>query len=230
MVFLILENPELNTSPRYWVGPSISSKMKLKYQSIREARKVFDYSKFGLNTTVSTRPSQFRVWPEKSDVALMGRDDSMLLLRPREVYLSAGAFKRGTTDPNIEHPGFLQMLQFDVRPEGDFNTNPIEFSQMNASSTNINLYSLRGKFRKEELQQFEINDDLQNFGDIALKLHPTVLGDELVKLLNLMIQFMRTHIHTPQNPPVSDPILSKLEEYTVSGKLQDILSNHIRIN
>lgn len=230
MVWLLLENPDVSTAPRYWIGPIISSKLKLKYESYREALKILDYSKFGLNPTVGTRPSQFRVWPEKSDVALLGRDDSMLLLKPREVYLNAGAFKRGTLDPNIEHPSFIQMRQFDVKPEGNFNTNPIEYSQTNVVSTNINLFSPRGKFRKEDAQQFEVNPDLQNFGDMALRLHPTVLGDELVRLLNLMIEFMRTHIHTPQKPPISDALLKKLEEYTVTGRLQDILSNHIRVN
>lgn len=230
MVTLILENPDVNTSPRYWVGPVINSKLKLKFQSFREAHRIFDYTKFGLNPTVSTRPSQFRVFPEKSDVAMLGRDDSMVLLKPREVFLSAGSFKRGTLEPNIEHPSFIQMRQFDVRPDDRFNSNPIEYSQTNIVSTNVNIYSPRGKFRQEGMQQFESSQDLQNFGDMALKLHPTVFGDELVKLLNYIIQFMRTHIHTPQNPPIPSPLLTQLEEYTIDGKLQDILSSHIRIN
>lgn len=230
MVTLILENPDVNTSPRYWIGPVISSKLKLKFQSYRDAAHIFDYTKFGLNPTVSSRPSQFRVFPEKSDVALLGRDDSMLLLKPREVFLNAGAFKRGTLDPNIEHPSFVQMRQFDVRPDNSFNTNPIEFSQMNIVSTNINAYSPRGKFRKEDMQQFELSPDLQNFGEIAMRLHPTVYGDELIKLLNYILQFLRTHIHTPQNPPIPSPLLAQLEEYTVDGKLQDLISSHFRIN
>lgn len=230
MVILILENPEINTSPRYWVGPLINSKLKLKYQSYREAIKIFDYTKFGLNQNISSRPSPSRAWPEKSDVALMGRDDSMILLKPREVYINSGTFKKGTFEPNLEHPSFIQMKQFDVKPSGQFNTNPIEYSQTNMVSTNINIYSPRGKFRKKDIQRFEVNPDLQNFGETAITLHPVMLGDETVKLLNLMIQFMRTHIHTPQNPPVPGPLLKQLEEYTVEGKLQDLLSNHVRVN
>jgi hypothetical protein len=230
MVILVMENPEINTSPRYWIGPLINSKLKLKYQSYREAIKIFDYTRFGVNQNISSRPSPSRSWPEKSDVALMGRDDSMVLLKPREVYINSGTFKKGTFDPNLEHPSFLQMRQFDVKPDGQFNTNPIEYSQTNLVSTNVNLYSPRGKFRKSDSQRFEVNPDLQNFGETALTLHPAVLGDELVKLLDLMVQFMRTHVHTPQNPPVPGPLLKRLEEYTVSGKLQDILSNHIRLN
>ncbi len=230
MVILVLENPDINTSPRYWIGPIINSKLKLKYQSYREAVKIYDYTKFSPNENINNKPSPSRRWPEKSDVAVMGREDSMLLLKPREVYLNSGTFKKGTFEPNTEHPSYLQLQQFDVKPNNQFNSNPIEYSQANLVSTNINLYSPRGKFRKKETQQFEVNQDLQNFGDVANTLHPTVFGDELVKLLDLIIQFLRTHIHTPQNPPVTDSLMKKLEEYTVGGKLQDILSNHVRIN
>lgn len=230
MVILLLENPEINTSPRYWVGPIINSKQKLKYQSYREAIKILDYTRFGGNENINSKPSPSRTWPEKSDVALMGREDSMLLLKPREAYLNSGTFKKGTFDANIEHPSYLQLRQFDVKPSSQFNSNPIEYSQANLVSTSINLYSPRGKFRKEDVQRFEVNKDLQNFGDIAITLHPTVFGDELVKLLDIMIQFMRTHIHAPQTPPVPDFLLKKLEEYTIEGKLQDLLSNHVRSN
>jgi hypothetical protein len=230
MVILMLENPEISTSRRYWIGPIISSKLKFNFQSFREANNIFDYTKFGLNQNINSRPSPSRSWPEKSDVALMGREDSMILLKPREVYLNSGTFKKGTFKANVEHPSFLQLRQFDIKSENESNTNPIEYSQANLVSTNINLSSPRGKFRKKELQQFEINNDLQNFGDYAATLHPSVFGDELVKLLDLMIQFLRTHIHTPQNPPVSEPLLKQLEEYTVGGKLQNLLSNHVRIN
>ena len=230
MVILLLENPEINTSPRYWIGPIINSKNKLKYQSYREAVKILDYTRFGGNENIQNKPNPSRVWPEKSDVAVMGREDSMLTLRPREAYLNSGAFKKGTFEPNMEHPSYLQLKQFDLKTSNPFNSNPIEYSQANLVSTNINLYSPRGKFRKEDIQQYEVNKDLQNFGETAVRLHPAVFGDELVKLLDIMIQFMRTHIHTPQAPAVPDSILKKLEEYSVTGKLQDLLSNHVRIN
>src|ERR1039457_2688469 len=39
MVYITLENPEDNSSPRYWTGPIITSVIKLKYQSYSEAVK-----------------------------------------------------------------------------------------------------------------------------------------------------------------------------------------------
>ena len=230
MVILILENPEINTSPRYWVGPIINSKLKLKYQSYREAISIFDYTKFGSNEIIGNKPSPSRIWPDKSDIAVMGRDDSMVLLRPREAFLNAGSFKKNTLEPNVEHPSYLQLVQVDVKTPTQFNPDPLAYSQANLLATNVNIYSTRGKFRKAGLHKFEVNSDLKNFGELALSLHPLVFGDELVKLLDLIIQFLRTHIHTPQNSPVPDALLKRLEEYSVEGKLQDILSNHIRIN
>jgi hypothetical protein len=55
-------------------------------------------------------------------------------------------------------------------------------------------------------------------------------GDELIRLMDIIIQFLLNHIHTPQNSPVKDQLSKRLEEYTVQGKLQTLISNHIRIN
>jgi len=48
--------------------------------------------------------------------------------------------------------------------------------------------------------------------------------------MDIIIQFLLNHIHTPQNSPVKDQLSKRLEEYTVQGKLQTLISNHIRIN
>ena len=37
MVFVLLENSKDQSSPRYWIGPIISSKLKLQFQSYEEA-------------------------------------------------------------------------------------------------------------------------------------------------------------------------------------------------
>lgn len=230
MVILILDNPEINTSPRFWVGPIISSKLKYKYQAFKEAVKIFDYTDFGSNQNIKSRPSPSRIWPDKTDVALMGRDDSQIILKPRELHLSSGIFKKGTFETNKDHPSFIQLIQFDSPNSTKENPEPIEFSQANMTSTNINIYSPRGKFRKKDLQKFETNEDLKNFGDTALNLHPSVFGDELIKLLDIIIRTLSTHIHTPQSPPAPDPNFTALQEYTVGGKLQDLISKHVRIN
>lgn len=226
MVFIFLENPSDNSAPRYWIGPIITSKLKLKLQDYKEAVKIFDYTVFNVNPNVKDKPKVATVYPEQADVAMQGRGDADLMLRQREAYLVAGKFVADTFNINTETPSYLQLKQFDNITVGPLK----KYSQANLQSTNINIFSPIGKFRNKDLAKYEVNEELKSFGDFANTLHPTVFGDELVKLLNLIVVVLITHVHTPQNPLVPIPESKELQEYTVEGKLQNILSKFVRIN
>jgi hypothetical protein len=228
MVYILLENPSDNSAPRYYMGSQINSPFKLKFQAYEEANRVFKKTSFNLNKNKDSDLEAAVTLPRVGDIAIQGRTDADLILRPREVFLVSGKFEKGTTNINKETPSSLQMIQLD-NPEEEEDLIP-RYSQTNLTSTNINLYSIRGKFRDEALSQFEINEDLKSFGDLANQLHPAVLGDELIKLLDLIIRVLLTHIHTPQNPLVPIPESDELSSYTVEENLQRLISNHIRIN
>lgn len=226
MVLVFLENPSDNSAPRYWTGPIQNSKLKLKFQDYREAVKIFDYTAFNVNQKVDNQPKTATAFPAQADIALQGRGDADLMLKQREVYLVAGKFKTSSFDVNTDTPSFLQLKQYD-----NITTGPLKaFSQANLQSTNINIFSPIGKFRDSNLASFEKNEQLQSLGDFANTLHPAVFGDELVKLLDLIIKVLLTHIHTPQKPLLTIPESKQLQDYTVDGNLQNILSKFIRIN
>lgn len=226
MIFVFLENPSDNSAPRYWIGPIISSKLKLKTQDYKEAIKIFDYTIFNVNKSTKNDAKVSNTFPEQADVALQGRGDADLMLRQREVYLVSGKFKPNSLDINTETPSYLQLKQFDKVDKGPLKS----FSQANLQSTNINIFSPIGKFRDKNLSKYEKNDDLTSFGDFANSLHPIVFGDELVKLLDLIIRVLLTHIHTPQKPLLPIPESKELQDYTIDGNLQNILSKYIRVN
>lgn len=229
MIYVFLENPSDNSAPRYYIGPEINSQFKLKFQAYAESQSIFKYTNFNLNPNKDNNIQAYSVLPKEGDIALQGRTDADLILRPREVFLVAGKFKKGTLEINEETPSTFQMIQ----KENDVNQNKKlipRYSQTNLTSTNINLYSIRGKFRDAGLANFEINEDLKSFGDLANTLHPAVLGDELIKLLDLIINVLLNHIHTPQKPLVPTPQSDEISSYTVDGNLQRIISNHVRIN
>lgn len=228
MVYILLENPSDNSAPRYYMGAQINSPFKLKFQSYDEANRVFKNTDFNLNKDKDSNLETAVTFPRIGDIAIQGRTDADLILRPREVYLVAGKFDKGTTNVNKTTPSVIQLAQLE-NPEEEEELIP-SYSQANITSTNINLYSIRGKFRGEDLADFEINEDLKSFGDLAGTLHPAVLGDELIKLLDLIVRVMLNHIHTPQMPLVSIPESEELSSYTVEGNLQRIISNHLRIN
>lgn len=226
MIFVFLENPSDNSAPRYWIGPIISSKLKLKTQDYKEAIKIFDYTVFNVNKSTKNDAKVSNAFPEQADVALQGRGDADLILRQREAYLVSGKFKPNSLDINTETPSYLQLKQFDKVDKGSLKS----FSQANLQSTNINIFSPIGKFRDKNLSKYEKNDDLTSFGDFANSLHPIVFGDELVKLLDLIIRVLLTHIHTSQKPLLPIPESKELQDYTIDGNLQNILSKYIRVN
>lgn len=234
MVYIYLENPSDNSAPRYWRGPIITSKLKFQFQSYAEAVKIFDYTNFFVNKKTNNKVSTSVVFPERSDVALQGRQDSTVILKSREVYIAAGQFQKSTFSPNTISPSFLQLKQFENSGLSGLSTSNTkllsQFSQANFESTNINIYSPRGKFRDKSLADFEVNADLESFGPLANTLHPITYGDEVVKLFDLVIRLLLTHIHTTQNPLLPTAESKELQAYTVKGKLQNLLSNHIRIN
>jgi len=229
MVYILLENPSDNSAPRYYMGSQINSSFKLKFQAYEEAERVFKDTKFNLNKSKNSDINASLMFPKVGDIAIQGRDDSDLILRPREVFLVAGKFKDGTTDLNIDSPSSFQLTQLENSDNKEENLIP-RYSQANITSTNVNIFSSRGKFRAESLAKFEINEDLKSFGELANTLHPAVFGDELIKLLDLMIRVVLNHIHTPQVSLVPTPESKELSTYTVEGELQRIISNHIRIN
>ncbi len=226
MVFIILENPSDNSAPRFWIGPIISSQIKLKYQSYQEAIKMFDVSSFNVNLALNNNFKADAVLPQQADVAIQGRDDADLILRQREAFLSAGKFKPNSVQVNTDSPSNIQLRQVDNNTSGKLKS----FSQANVQSSNVNIYSPIGKFRSKDLEKFEVSDLLESFGDLAKKLHPAVFGDELIKLLDLMIRVILTHIHTPQSPLLPTPESQTLLGYSITGDLQKLISNTVRIN
>lgn len=226
MVILLMENPSEITAPRYWIGPIITSQLKLNFQGYREASKVYARTDFNPNKLLLSRSEPSIELPNKNDVALQGRDDTHVILKPREILIATGFYRQGELKANTESPSHLRLKQINNSDEAEIKS----YSQANLQSTVVNIFSPRGKYREEELAKFEINQDLKDLGDLANRLHPAVFGDELVKLLDLIIKILLNHIHTPQNPLVTNPDSRQLSSYTVDGELQKLLSKHIRIN
>jgi len=229
MVYLFLENPSDNSAPRYYMGSQINTPFKLKFQSFDEAHRVFKDTEFNLNAQKDAKLSTEDVYPKIGDIAIQGRNDSDVMLKNREVFLTAGKLIKGTTNINTEYPSQFQLIQQENDNEENADLIP-NYSQANLTSTNINLFSPRGTFRDEGIAQFEINDDLESFEGVASALHPAVFGDELIKLLDLIVKVMLNHIHTPHKPLVTIPESEELSAYTIDGELQRLISNHIRIN
>ena len=250
-VLIISENPLDLSSPRYWIGPIITQQTKLPYQSYSDASEMFRINTYAQKNTTSN-PTTNNLnkaavyYPQQNEIAFQGRQDVDITFFTRGGIIRAGRFKKGTTDLNVSSPCSIEFKQIDapitspndiqlfsklsaVSSASDF----VPFSQTNQTSTNINIYSAEGKFRKADKgtgDGVELSDRLKDFGDLASTLHPTVFGDELITLLQLILKYLTTHIHTPQSQPLTNAVSEQLDPYITGNKLQDLLSNVIRIN
>ena len=264
MVYVILENPSDNSAPRYWIGPIVTSKQKLKTQPYSEAVKTFDITDFYSNKN-SNNKAAGNLFPKPSEIAVQGKEDADLILRRREVFLTAGKFditeqeNIDYTKENLINPSNLQLKQYakseiafegteEERDSQDFIRN---FSQANLTSSNINIFSPEGAWRNpNEMKKFESNKFLKTFGNFGLitakdgelktanHLHPIVFGDELIKLLDLMIRILINHTHTPHKSAIPSSELTELATYLIpngittetDSPIYKLLSRHVRTN
>ena len=249
-VLIISENPLDLSSPRYFIGPVISQQTKLPYQSYSDALEIFKINTYSQKNTTSNPTTnnlnKTLYYPQQSEIALQGRQDADITLFPRGALIRAGRFKKGTTDLNSASPCSVELKQVDapITSPNDiqlFNrlalsssaSTFVPFSQINHVSTNINIYSPEGKFRKADKgtgDGVELSNRLADFGDLASTLHPSVFGDELLILLKLILKYLVTHRHTIQMPALPNATSEQLDPYINGNKLQDLISNVVRIN
>ena len=173
MVYILLENPSDNSAPRYYMGSQINSPFKLKFQGYEEAERVFKDTQFNLNKSKSSNIDASLALPKIGDIAIQGRSDADLILRPKEVFLVAGKFEKGTIDLNTTSPSTMQLIQMENSEDSGDELIP-RYSQANITSTNVNIFSNIGKFRDGSISSFEKNEDLKSFGEFADTLHPAV--------------------------------------------------------
>ena len=227
MVFLILEAPEENQGIRYWTGPIHRQRHQHQVEVYSSAKNIFRNTTSNDKVQISSSDIVNLDIPKGFDVGLEGRDDAWLILKPKEVRLVAGAFKKGTLQSNKETPAHISISQ---QENTDQNLKLKAYSRTNITSTVLNLYSHLGKFRDDNIAKFEINENLESMGELAKSLSPSVKGDELIKLLDLIVRFCLTHIHTTQSPAAATSLSNQLSKYTVEGELQKTISSYVRIN
>jgi hypothetical protein len=246
-VLLIMDNPQDPNSVRYWIGPIINQQTNLKFQSFQSAQAIYNRSSL-TGKQIGGQPSTENdndagiLFAKQDEIAFQGRKNSDLILGDNEVKLRTGIFnnllefKENTDYPcQIE----LKIVEKPIATSGvrladaELNATFEPFSQQNIKASNINLISPEGKFRKISTATAELayNPRLNDFGEEAKTLHPAVLGDELVNILYLIISYMFSHIHTPQNPPLPNNFAFELQRFRNKNFLSaQILSNHVRLN
>lgn len=253
LVYVFLENPKDQSSRRFYIGPIRSvKKQQSTFESTASANKLFTVNSYG-KRNAENQPINNETYFSNDHIRIDGKNNSNITFKPREVLITAGELQNNSFDLNTKTQCFIQMKDYlaikkENLPSSSFEESSTSlirdsYSQQNIVASNINLISSNSSSRKnrpldengniKDLSNVEIttNPDLETYGVIAKELHPLVLGDELVKVLKIIIRFCLNHKHTPQEVPyATEEEINLLNDYLADENISAILSKSVRTN
>lgn len=249
LVYIFLENPKDQSSNRYYIGPIRSlSRPDSEYEGTALANQLFNPSTYkGIGNSEINAFEDPNGIP-RDIIYIKGKKDSDISLKPREVLIRAGTYNPESIEKNTETTSYIQIKQFpdvvEIDPvRGTPNVVAEKFSQVNIVGSNINLISSdstnsqnrvldeNGNLSDNKNVENSTNGRLSDYGSKAKELHPLVLGDELVKVLKVLIRFCLNHKHTPQDTAYGpSEEIGILNDFLADENISVILSKSVRTN
>ena len=211
MVRIFIEDIKFPERSRYWMGSIISQPQKIGFDTIYTALSTTNMGLTIPEPAPSTLPDAKGVYPLPSDVAVIGKVNTDVILRINEVHIRAGKHEDGNVlKLNTKNPASINLVFEQQKGSANFYSNTVIFSDK------IALISHTGKpqFKAAELTP----DDRTR---IFAEGHPIARGDALVEALNLLRNAIINHIHGYSSLPADKNALIKdLENINFSNILQ----------
>lgn len=228
-VFIVLEKNGSQTTNRYYIGPILS-------QPYLYNQDLYDLSAFNMLLNRKMAPIQNPdceplnngTLPDREDIALIGRENTDIVLKPSELRLRCG-YKSNPTGPikqrlffNTVDPAYIQLKYKKMK-----DNNGKEFnSSINIVADRINLLSRDSKTFFNLTDQKDLITD-ETMLKILDEAHPIVYGDELVSFLKQFVEVFRTHTHPFS---MKTPSFTKNDNTVLEKNLDAMLSDAVRIN
>lgn len=212
-VKVFLSDLEKPYNMRYWMGSVISQPQFYSYDP-------YFYTALNGSDNQMTSPVESLkktkdgkyLHPEKNDIGIIGRGNTDIIQKNKEIILRAGIHEKGNIKKlNRKNPGYIKLR---VNDKSDL-------------SYNMHVANRIGLMTHNGVRKYSsIMDDaeLENFFDTA---HPMVKGDLLVEFLNILRNVVVSHVHGGANTSANP---SKLLEQLNNININKILSEYIRIN
>jgi hypothetical protein len=216
VVRIFIEDTRYPQRGRHWMGSIISQPQKLGYDGYFTALSTTNVSSISPEANPSSYPEAAGVYPTAKDIALVGRDNTDVVLKEKQVVIRCGKHQiDNVLALNKENPAFIQMDFFQLEKTKTQST-------MVQMADKIAFLSHDGnpKFKTNALDQTEINR-------IFEQAHPTMRGDLAVQAMEIIRDAILQHIHG-YNGLVADKsgIITQLQKIDFSK----ILQPNIRIN
>jgi len=232
-VFIFTFDNGTKYADRFYMGPIISSPLKLKKDSISETGLAgLSVSPVTANVNIDTLVDAQGVFPDLVDIALQGRDNADLILKENEVFLRAG---QHVLDNNLifnkTNPAYVQ-LKFNAKiKESENRGTPPEYGSVaNVVANKINLLT-----HKEGSPRFTITDQDGYIAEEELikileEAHPLVFGDTLLEYLKKLEMAFMNHVHRfPGLKPTAIRGENFIKEY-LEYPVETMLSKNVKTN
>jgi hypothetical protein len=216
VVRVFIEDTRYPQRGRHWMGSIISQPQKIGYDGYFTALSTSNVATINTESNPSSYPDAFGVFPDLKDVAILGRNNTDLILKDKQVLIRCGKHKiDNVLSLNKENPAFIQM---------DFvqNEKNVTQSTIVTMADKIAFISHDGnpKFKSNSLTK----DDITKIFNSA---HPIGRGDLIVEAFEVFRNAMIQHIHGYSGLPADkNGIINQLEKIDFSK----ILQPNIRIN
>lgn len=250
LIFFDMGESQLN---RAWIGPLVSQKDKLNNQPGTSAGNILETSLLnkllknvsGDNKDLKTGNKKIGSYtggfPDKSDIALMGRNNADIVLPTKkgnntplnsggEVLIRVGKFsfnRNNKLSLNTKNPGYLRIKTIQNNTSPNNRENEKTMSMLFSDYIDLIAYNnnVSGVPYRTEVNPI-IGEDAE-----MLKTHnslsPLIRGDVLVEFLELIRDYVKNHNHPYHKIPATNAnSKDKIEQFD----LERLLSRGIRIN
>lgn len=211
IVRIILEDVRYPQRGRYWIGSIISQPQKIKFDNRFSALSTTNAAISLPQPAPSTIPDAAGIYPNIKDVALLGRDNTDIILRERDIEMRAGMHE---LDNNLK---LNKLNPASVRLTFDITTGNSE-----TVSSNIHMADKIALISHDGIPKFKSNQlDAADRDKIFSEAHPLGRGDVIVDALEILRKAIIEHIHPYSGVPVDKSgIVIDLEKVDFTQLLQ----------
>lgn len=209
---------------RLWVGPIISQPQKIGEDPyFFTATSLMDG---GIKGPKEAAPSTIAkakgVYPDKKYISIVGRNNNDIIFKDNELQIRNG--KHLVDDKLAFNKDTISYIKIknDVKIDEDENKGGVT----TVVSDKINLITHKGAKGFNITNQDDLISDDELF-NIIENASPLVYGDKLVELLQLVKEFISSHVHPYPGLPT---VKTRTEEKILNFNLDSLLSKNIRIN
>jgi hypothetical protein len=214
MVRIFIEDIKYPQRSRFWLGSIISQPQKIGFDSIYTALSTTNMALTIPEQAPSTYPDADGVFPLKTDVAIVGKINTDVILRINEVHIRAGKHENDNIlKLNTKNPAEISLVYEAKTSNATVSTYQ---SSTIVMSDKIALISHEGipQFKPARLVQ-------KDRERIFAEGHPIARGDVLVEALNIMRNALINHIHGYSGLPADKTaIINNLEKINFDAILQ----------